>query len=128
LDRDKLDIPGLERLIERIIEAGCDGLFVLGSTGEAQALSYRLRLEMVRETCRIAAGRVPVVAGITDTCVDESLNLGRQVLEAGAAGLVVAPPFYFRMAQADLLTCIKLLTDELPAPLFLYNMPGLTKL
>ena len=46
LDNDKLDIDGLERLIERLIKGGVHGLFILGTTGEAQSISYRLRHEM----------------------------------------------------------------------------------
>jgi 4-hydroxy-tetrahydrodipicolinate synthase len=128
LDRNRLDVDGLERLVSRILDAGCTGLFALGSTGEAQALSYELRLAMVRETCRLARGRVPVLAGITDTCADESLRLGRAAVEAGASGIVLAPPYYFRMSQSDLLRYVEIIVRELPAPLFLYNMPGLTKL
>ncbi len=56
LDNDKLDIDGLERLIERLIKGGVHGLFILGTTGEAQSISYRLRHEMIKETCRINAG------------------------------------------------------------------------
>ena len=55
LDNDKLDIDGLERLIERLIKGGVHGLFILGTTGEAQSISYRLRHEMIKETCRINA-------------------------------------------------------------------------
>jgi 4-hydroxy-tetrahydrodipicolinate synthase len=128
LARDRLDVPGLERLLTRIIKAGCAGIFVLGSTGEAQALGYRLRIEMVRETCRIAAGRVPVLAGVTDTAVEETIRLGEQSLHAGASGLVLAPPYYFRMQQSDLLRHVETVANELSAPLFLYNLPGLTKL
>ena len=50
LDNDKLDIDGLERLIERLIKGGVHGLFILGTTGEAQSISYRLRHEMIKET------------------------------------------------------------------------------
>jgi 4-hydroxy-tetrahydrodipicolinate synthase len=125
---DALDVGGLERLLARIIDAGCSGVFVLGSTGEAQALSYRLRLEMVRETCRIVAGRVPVLAGVTDTAVAESIRLGQGAVEAGASAIVTAPPFYSRLAQSDLLRHIEMITREVRAPLFLYNMPSLTKL
>jgi 4-hydroxy-tetrahydrodipicolinate synthase len=128
LDRSRLDGNGLERLVSRIVDAGCTGLFALGSTGEAQALSYELRTAMVRETCRIAAGRIPVLAGVTDTSVDESLRLARAAVDAGVSGIVVAPPFYFRMSQSDLLRYVEIITEELPVPLFLYNMPGLTKL
>jgi dihydrodipicolinate synthase/N-acetylneuraminate lyase len=118
----------LQRLVQRMIEAGCHGIFVLGSTGEAQALSYRLRREIVRETCQIVGDRIPVLAGITDTSLVESLKFGEFCIEAGVAGLVVAPPYYFRMAQQDLVRHAEYLTAELPRPLFLYNIPGLTKL
>jgi 4-hydroxy-tetrahydrodipicolinate synthase len=125
---DSLDLPGLERLLARIVESGCSGVFVLGSTGEAQALSYRLRMEMVRETCRIVAGRLPVLAGVTDTSVFEAVDFGRAAMEAGAAAVVTATPYYFRLAQSDLLRHIRILARDIGAPLFLYNMPGLTKL
>jgi dihydrodipicolinate synthase/N-acetylneuraminate lyase len=125
---DALDFPGLERLIARIIEAGCAGVFVLGSTGEAQALSYRLRMDMVRETCRLVARRVPVLAGVTDTSVVEAVRFGRAAMDAGCDAVVTAQPYYFRVAQRDLLRHTDLLAREIGAPLFLYNMPGLTKL
>ena len=53
LNNDMLDIKGLECLIEHLIDGGVHALFILGTTGEAQCLSYRLRQEMIRETCRI---------------------------------------------------------------------------
>jgi 4-hydroxy-tetrahydrodipicolinate synthase len=125
---DSLDLPGLGRLLSRIIDAGCSGVFVLGTTGEAQALGYRLRLEMVQETSRLVAGRVPVLAGVTDTSVLESIRFGRAAVEAGADAVVTAPPFYFRLGQPDLLRHTEQLAREIAAPLFLYNMPALTKL
>ena len=125
---DSLDLPGLERLLARIVDAGCSGVFVLGTTGEAQALSYELRHQMVRETCRMLRGRLPVLAGISDTSTVECVRFGRTAVEAGADAVVTAPPFYFRLAQSDLLRHIEMLAREIPAPLFLYNMPALTKL
>jgi 4-hydroxy-tetrahydrodipicolinate synthase len=126
--RDELDQEGLQRLLQRIFDAGCHGVFVLGSTGEAQSLSYRLRKEMVRETCRIIGGRIPVLAGISDTSLVESIQFGEFCIESGVSGLVAAPPYYFRMSQQDLLRHAECLATELPRPLFLYNIPGLTKL
>ena len=60
-DNDTLDVEGLERLIEHLIAGGVHGLFILGTTGEEQSLSYHLRHEMIRETCRINNGRLPVL-------------------------------------------------------------------
>ena len=72
---DSLDIAGLERLIEHLIAGGVHGLFILGTTGEEQSLSYHLRHAMIRETCRINNGRLPVLVCITDTSNDESNRL-----------------------------------------------------
>jgi len=46
-DRDELDVPGLERLVEHVLGGGVAGLFLLGTTGEAPSLGYRLRYELV---------------------------------------------------------------------------------
>ena len=72
LDDDTLDVRGLECLIERLIDGGVNALFILGTTGEAQCLSYKLRAEMIRETCRITADRLPVLVCISDTSIVES--------------------------------------------------------
>ena len=72
-DRDVLDRAGLERLIEHILAGGVHGLFVLGTTGEGPSLSYRLRQEVIEETCEQVNGRVPVLVGITDSSFTESV-------------------------------------------------------
>jgi 4-hydroxy-tetrahydrodipicolinate synthase len=125
--RDELDVAGLERLIEHILAGGVHGLFVLGTTGEAPSLSYRLRREMIERTCRQVAGRVPVLVGITDTAFVEAVNLAQFAAEAGAQALVLAPPYYFPNSQPELLEFVQHLAPELPLPLFLYNMPTHTK-
>ncbi|HPY32165.1 MAG TPA: dihydrodipicolinate synthase family protein [Verrucomicrobiota bacterium] len=125
--RDELDVPGLERLIEHILAGGVRGLFILGTSGEAPSLSYRLRRELIDRTCRQVAGRVSVLVGVTDTSFVELLNLARHAAEAGAAALVLAAPYYFPPGQAELLEFLDRLLPELPLPLFLYNMPQMTK-
>ncbi len=126
-DRDTLDVEGLERLIERLIAGGVAGLFILGTTGEGPSLSYRLRRELIDHTCKLAAGRVPVLVGITDTSFTESVNLAKYAAAAGAAHVVLAPPYYFPAAPPEMLEYVQDLVAEMPLPLFLYNMPGLTK-
>lgn len=127
-DRDTLDVAGLERLVEHILSGGVHGLFVLGTTGEAPGLGYRLRREVVERVCRQVAGRVPVLVGITDTAFVESVNMARTAAEAGAAAAVLAPPYYFPAGQPELVEYLQHLVPELPLPLFLYNMPAYTKL
>ena len=128
LDRDTLDAAGLERLIEHILAGGVHGLFVLGTTGEAPSLSYRLRYELIERVCGQVKGRVPVLVGITDTSFVESVKIARKARDAGAQAVVLAPPYYFPAGQAELLEYLRHLTPELPLPVFLYNMPSYTKL
>ncbi|MBU6302400.1 MAG: dihydrodipicolinate synthase family protein [Verrucomicrobia bacterium] len=126
-DRDTLDVSGLERLIEHLIAGGVSGLFILGTTGEGPSLGYRLRRELIERAITLAAGRVPVLAGITDTAFTESLNLARHAAEHGADSVVLAAPYYFPAGQAELIEYMGDLIKELPLPMYLYNMPGLTK-
>jgi dihydrodipicolinate synthase/N-acetylneuraminate lyase len=125
--RDELDRAGLERLIEHLIAGGVHGIFLLGTTGEAPGLSYRLRRELIERACAQVAGRVPVLVGVTDTAVVEALNVSAFAAKQGASALVVAPPYYFPNSQPELDEYIHHLAPELPLPLFLYNMPSHTK-
>jgi 4-hydroxy-tetrahydrodipicolinate synthase len=124
---DTLDVAGLERLIEHILGGGVHGLFILGTTGEAPSLSYRLRRELIERTCRQVQGRVPVLVGITDTAFVESVRVAQVAAQAGAAAVVLAPPYYFAPSQTELLEYLEHLVGQLPLPLFLYNQPTYTK-
>ena len=125
---DALDVQGLERLIEHILGGGAHALFILGTTGEGPALSYRLRRELIERVCSQVKGRVPVLVGITDTAYAESLHLAEFAAKAGASAVVVAPPFYFQIGQSDLLRWIESLSQASTLPLYLYNQPALTKI
>jgi dihydrodipicolinate synthase/N-acetylneuraminate lyase len=127
-DRDRLDLAGLERLIEHILGGGVHGLFLLGTTGEAPGLSHRLRCELVERTCDQVGGRVPVLVGITDTSFVESVEMAGHAADSGAQAVVLAAPYYFPAGQPELAEYIEQIAPEVPLPLFLYNMPSHTKL
>ena len=127
LDPGTLDLMGLERLIERMIAGGVHGLFVLGSTGEGPNLSDRVRRELIHATCERVAGRVPVLVCITDNSLEQSVSLGEWAAECGADVLVTSTPYYFVVSQGDLLREVEYLATRLELPLYLYNMPRLTK-
>jgi 4-hydroxy-tetrahydrodipicolinate synthase len=126
-DRDRLDLEGLERVIERLLGGGVHGLFILGTTGEAPSLSHRLRRELITHACRQVRNRIPVLVGITDTSFVECTEIARHAADAGAQALVTSAPYYFPAGQPELLEYIQHLVAELPLPLLLYNMPMMTK-
>ena len=123
VDNNTLDRGGTVRLVEHMIAGGVHGIFILGTTGEAQSLAYHLRYELTELVCSTVAGRVPVLVGVTDTSLEESLRLAHKAAECGAAAVVAAPPYYFAPSQPELTMYYKALADALPLPLCLYNMP-----
>jgi len=125
--RDQLDHAGLECLVEHVLAGGVHGLFILGTTGEAPSLSYRLRRELIDCVTKQVAGRVPVLVGVTDTSFVETVSLSRHAADAGATALVLATPYFFPAGQTELFDYVENLVRELPLPLVLYNMPSLTK-
>jgi 4-hydroxy-tetrahydrodipicolinate synthase len=126
-DEYNLDQLGLEKLVEHVLGGGVHGLFLLGTTGEGPSLSNKLKYEMVEKSCQHVKGRVPVLVGITDTSFAESVRLAEHAAECGADAVVLAPPYYFPAGQPELLEYLKHLAPKLALPLFLYNMPSMTK-
>ncbi len=126
-DRDTLDVEGLERIVEHILAGGVKGLFILGTTGEGPGLSYHLRRDVITRTCGLVRGRVPVLVGITDTAFVESVALAQHAADAGTSAVVTTPPYYMPGGQSELQEWLDHLVPRLPLPLFIYNMPALTK-
>lgn len=124
LHHDQLDVAAVGRIAEHLIAGGVQGLFVLGTTGEGPSLSYQIRYEMVERTCEVVAGRIPVLVGVTDSCLAESLQLAEHAANSGATAVVAAAPFYYAVSQTELADWFRCLADKSPLPVLLYNMPG----
>ena len=119
----ELDVVSFERSINRLIEAGVDGLFFLGSSGEVVFATDERRDQIVREAVRIVDHRVPVLVGIIDTETERVLEHGRRALALGADALVATAPFYALGGSADIEEHFRILHQELDAPLFAYDIP-----
>jgi len=127
LDNNTLDVAGLERLINHVVAGGVHGIFILGTTGEAQSLSFNLRVEMIKETSRILNKRLPLLVGISDTSIADSVRLAHTAYVVGADAVVSAPPYYYATAQPELAEFYETLIPQLKLPIYLYNMPTHTK-
>jgi len=124
---DQLDVQGVERLVEHLVAGGVHGLFLLGTCGEGTSLGYELRRALVDRVCRQVDGRIPILVSITDTSYAESVALAGHAANAGADAVVIAPPYYLPIEQAELLEHVLRLAADVPLPVVLYNMPSLTK-
>ena len=124
----ELDREGVFRHQDFLLKHGIAAIFVLGTTGEGPALPPRLREEMIRASREATAGRAPLLVGISSASVEESLALARFAASAGADGVVAAPPCYLPLEAPELLDFYRILAAEQPLPLYIYNMPAMTKI
>ena len=125
-EKRRLDKKGVANMVRYLVDGGVDGIFLLGTTGEGPHLSYAIRRELVKETCRLVKGRVPVLVGITETDLEDALAFAADCKAFGAAGVVAAPPYYFKLTQAECVAWFTELADRSPLPVVVYDMPAHT--
>jgi 4-hydroxy-tetrahydrodipicolinate synthase len=123
---EQVDFPKLEALVEYLIGAGVHGLIPLGSTGEFYALTASERHDVLGAVVKAAAGRLPVVAGVNAGSTREVVDYCRTAEKLGAAGLLVAPPYYSLPRPSELLEHFRLVNEAVGIPIMLYNFPGRT--
>ncbi|WP_314175841.1 dihydrodipicolinate synthase family protein [Streptomyces winkii] len=119
-----LDVPSFERLIRRLLAAGVDGLFVLGSTGEAAFCTDELRQRVISEAVRVTAGRVPVLAGVIDTQTGRMLKHVEAAREAGANAVVATAPFYADTHSPQVRRHFEILGERAGLPVYAYDIPS----
>jgi len=82
---------------------------------------------MIKQTARILNKRLPLLVGISDTSLVDSVTLADLAAECGADAVVSAPPYYYATGQAELAEFYEQLIPQLKLPIYLYNMPTHTK-
>lgn len=122
-DDRALDVASFERSINRMIDAGVDGLFFLGSSGEVVFSTDERRRQVVEEGIRIVDHRVPVFVGIIDTETERVIEHGRRAQELGADVLVATAPFYALGGMCEVEEHFRILHEELDLPIFAYDIP-----
>jgi len=120
----ELDEPAIERLVEFLLAGDVNGIFVLGTTGEGEAVSRPLARQLVERTVAQVRRRVKVYAGLGDLQTGDA-SAGNEYFHAGADAVVARPPVDFPVH--DLLPWFKSLLTRLEGPLILYNMPATSK-
>ncbi len=126
-DGETVDPDALRQLISFLIAKRVHGVFALGSTGEFPALTD-VQKRIVMETIIDSARRtVPVLIGITEPGTQRVLQWLRCPEASGASAFVVAPPYYFRHSDQELISHFLTIADQSPIPLILYNIPQTTQ-
>ncbi|MDG4857168.1 dihydrodipicolinate synthase family protein [Streptomyces sp. T-3] len=121
---NEVDIPSLTRLVDHLVGAGVDGLFVLGSTSEAAYLPDGHRRTVVETVVRHVGGQLPVLAGAIDMTTLRVLDHVRAAERAGADAVVVTAPFYTRTHPAEIDRHFRLVAAAAQVPVFAYDQPA----
>lgn len=95
----------------------------MGTTGEGPSLSCPQKEKLVAQAAEIINERLPLLVGISDTVVEQTISLGRFAASQNAAALVLAPPAYFPLTQDEFFAYLSHVASQLPLPIILYNMP-----
>ena len=122
-DDHELDVVSYERSLNRMIEAGVDGLFVLGSSSEVVFCTDERRRQIVETALRVADGRVPVMVGVIDTSTPRVLEHVRVAEEMGADAIVATAPFYAIVGQKEVERHFRLIHEATDLPIFAYDLP-----
>ncbi|MCY3784429.1 MAG: dihydrodipicolinate synthase family protein [Chloroflexi bacterium] len=120
------DEASLRRLTRRVVDAGCHGIVVLGTTGEFASIDDADREIVIRAAVDEVGGAVPVIVACGQPNVRRTHEQLREAGDLGADGVLVNPPFYFEMTQDELVGYFAGVVRESPVPVLLYNIPRLT--
>jgi 4-hydroxy-tetrahydrodipicolinate synthase len=119
-----LDLVTLAKLVNWHIAEGSTGLVPVGTTGESPTLSHAEHRQVVEEVVRIAAGRVPVIAGAGSNNTVEGIDLIQHAQRVGADAALIVTPYYNKPTQAGMVAHYTALHDCCTLPIIIYNIPG----
>ncbi|WP_416414268.1 dihydrodipicolinate synthase family protein [Pantoea sp. App145] len=114
----------LSRLCEHLIAAGVHGLTPLGSTGEFAYLNRGQRLDVVKTVVNTTNKRVPVIAGVAATTIDDAVKQTRDYIAAGVDGILAILEAYFPLTEKGVESYFRAIAEAAhPLPVVIYTNP-----
>lgn len=120
---DMLDMSLFEKNVEAQIAAGVHGIILGGTLGEASSLDHEEKMTLVRETKRVAAGRVPVVLNIAEQSTRGALAYVADAEVNGADGFMLLPPMRYAADDRETVTYFSEIAKSTSKPIMIYNNP-----
>jgi len=118
-----IDYDGLKWLIDFTINNDVNGLFPNSTTGEFVSLREEELINFVKKTIEFSNKKVLILPGITTNSTQLSIYLGKVYLDYGADGLIVMPPYFYKLRENELYMHFSKIAESLDAPIILYNNP-----
>ena len=126
LDDGKLDLDALRRLIDWHVDAGTDGIVIVGTTGESPTVDVAEHCLLIKTTVEHVAGRIAVVAGTGANSTSEAIELTAKAKTLGVDACLLVTPYYNKPTQTGLYQHFAAVAAAVDIPQILYNVPGRT--
>lgn len=120
-ENGQFDEFGASRIVEHLLEAGTYP-FILGTTGESASIPFETRLQIVKHVVKYVSGRTLIYAGISDNCLESSLNFAKNYYDWGVDVFVAHLPSYYPLTPDHILKYYETLAESSPGPIMLYNV------
>jgi 4-hydroxy-tetrahydrodipicolinate synthase len=121
-----IDFNALERLVSHCIEGGVEYLVVMGTTGENPVLSVQEKQDVLKAVVEAAGGRVPIVYGIGGNDTNAVVASLKNEDLTGVDAILSVSPYYNKPTQEGIYQHFKMVNENSPLPVILYNVPGRT--
>ncbi|MEK0154310.1 4-hydroxy-tetrahydrodipicolinate synthase [Arthrobacter oryzae] len=120
----KVDYQQAAELAVKLVDDGCDGLVVTGTTGETSTLTDEENVGMFRAVKDAVGGRAAIIAGTGTNDTAHSVHLSKQAAEVGVDGLLIVTPYYNKPSQAGVRAHFETIASATDVPVMLYDIPG----
>ena len=118
-----VDVAALEANLGALLDAGVHGFVATGTMGEAGSMSAEERRLVVETAVRAAAGRVPVVVGVSSGTPSASIGFAADAAAAGADAIMLLPPLGYRADPRETVAFYRAVADASALPIMAYNNP-----
>ena len=126
-DQETFNLGEYTKFIDRLIKAGVNGIFPLGTNGEFYAFTMEEKLEIIEAAVKAVNRRVPVYAGTGCATTKETIKLSQKVQSTGGVDcLSIISPYFVSVSQDDIYRHYRAVAEAVDMPILLYNIPGRT--
>lgn len=118
-----LDLVAAKKIAAHLIDSGCDGLVLSGTTGESPTTTDDEKIALLGAVLEAVGDRARVIAGAGTYDTAHSVHLAKACEAEGAHGLLVVTPYYSRPPQSGLVAHFSAVADATALPVVLYDIP-----
>lgn len=121
---EKVDISLFKKLVERLVSSGSHGIVPLGSTGVLPYLADEEKEAIIEACIQQVAGRVPVLAGVSNLTTERTVYHAKFAEKAGATAVMIIPMSYWKLTDDEIVQHYKTVADKIGIPIMAYNNPA----